>query len=363
MLNYQIQQVGLLSYYPVAGKYIKQLFHPRRIIIASKKKVVKFTINIPAQIFLLLLISGFILWSSYTVGRLIAANIALEEKARDLHLTSQLVTQQKLGEMLVSTLPVLPSAKDNKITLPNPDPRKVVMLEKKISELKDFNEEVAKRISTKTDGHIDNLENIVRQTGLNPTSIKQELNKNKKHRDAEGGPYIPSSLIEVSNNTQKMFDLLDELQDLRQIVASLPLSLPIKNAQAHSGFGHRYDPFNGNAAFHSGLDLAAPSNSEIYSTSDGVVEAAERDPAYGNMIDINHGFGIVTRYGHLKRINVKKGDKVKRGDIIGVQGSTGRSTGEHLHYEVRYNGQAINPQKFLQAGKLLEVSNSSILED
>lgn len=357
MLNYSIQQAGLFSNFPAADQYIKHLFHPRRIIIASQKKVMKFTINVPVQILLLLLFLTFIMWSSYTAGRFVAFHSAVKAQSRNI----QLVNQQKVG-MLNSSLPVA-TASGNKISLPNPDPKKIAILEQQISELKNLNEEVAKRISTKADGHIDDLESIVRQTGLNPTSIKQQINKNKKHRDAEGGPYIPSSLPKISDDTQKMFDLLDELHNLRQIVARLPLSMPIKNAEAHSGFGHRYDPFNGKLAFHSGLDLAAPSNSKVYSTSDGVVTAAERDLAYGNMIDINHGFGIVTRYGHLKMINVKKGDKVKRGDVIGIQGSTGRSTGEHLHYEVRYNGQPINPQKFLQTGKLLETNNSSIAEN
>lgn len=355
MLNYSIQQAGLFSNYTAADQYIKQLFHPRRIIIASQKKVMKFTINVPVQILLLLLISAFILWSSYTAGRFVAFHSAVKAQSRNI----QLVNQQTLGSMLNSSMPAT-AASGNKISLPNPDPKKIAILEQQISELKNLNEEVAKRISTKADGHIDDLESIVRQTGLNPTSIRQQMNKNKKYKDAEGGPYIPSSLPKISDDTQKMFNLLDDLHNLRQIVARLPLSMPIKNAEAHSKFGHRYDPFNGKLAFHSGLDLAAPSNSKVYSTSDGVVETAERDSAYGNMIDINHGFGIVTRYGHLKAINVRKGDKVKRGDVIGIQGSTGRSTGEHLHYEVRYNGRAINPQKFLQTGKLLEISNSSI---
>lgn len=358
MLNYSIQQAGLLSNYAAAEKYIKQLFHPRRIIIASPKKVVKFTINVPAQILLLTLISAFILWLSYTAGRFTAVHMALEAQTRNL----QLVNQQR---MLNSTLPVLTIAGSNKISLPNPDPKKVAILEQQITELKNFNEEMAKRVSTKADGHIDDLEYIVRQTGLNPASITRQENKNRKYKknDAEGGPYIPTAMPKIADDTQKMFDLLDELHDLRQVVARLPLSMPIKNAVERSGFGRRVDPLNGHMAFHPGLDLAAPSNSEVYSTSDGVVVSAGRDGAYGNMIDIDHGFGIVTRYGHLKHINVKKGDKVKRGDVIGIEGSTGRSTGDHLHYEVRYNGQPVNPRKFLQAGKLLEVSNSFTAEN
>lgn len=162
----------------------------------------------------------------------------------------------------------------------------------------------------------------------------------------------------ISEEASDMLDSLDRLKALRQVVANLPFGLPIENAQERSQFGHRVDPFNGRIAFHSGLDLTGADNAPILSSADGVVIEARRDGAYGNKVDIDHGFGIVTRYGHLSVIKVNEGQKVKKGQVIGIEGSTGRSTGSHLHYEVRYNGEAINPEKFLRTGRLLELGSA-----
>ena len=135
---------------------------------------------------------------------------------------------------------------------------------------------------------------------------------------------------------------------LRQIVGNLPLAMPIQNAEEQSPFGHRLDPFTRHFAFHSGLDLSGPTGAKIYSTAAGKVVAAGRDGAYGNAIDIDHGFGIVTRYGHLSKILVKEGQQVARGEVIAIQGSFDRSTGAHLHYEVRYHDSADGSQKLFE---------------
>jgi murein DD-endopeptidase MepM/ murein hydrolase activator NlpD len=118
-----------------------------------------------------------------------------------------------------------------------------------------------------------------------------------------------------------------------------------------SPFGKRVDPFNRKWSMHPGLDMAGPSGSKILATNEGIVIAASRVAGYGNMVDIEHKFGIVTRYAHLSKISVTEGDKVKKGQVIGVQGSTGRSTGDHLHYEVRIEDSPVNPVKFLKAGR------------
>lgn len=114
-----------------------------------------------------------------------------------------------------------------------------------------------------------------------------------------------------------------------------------------STIGRRTDPFTGGADYHTGLDISAPAGSPVYATADGVVTKARREGAYGNLITIDHGFGLETRYGHLSRFEVKVGDTVKRGDVIGKVGSTGRATAPHLHYEVRVNGRLLNPLQLL----------------
>jgi murein DD-endopeptidase MepM/ murein hydrolase activator NlpD len=112
-------------------------------------------------------------------------------------------------------------------------------------------------------------------------------------------------------------------------------------------FGRRSDPFTGEPDFHAGLDISTAKGQPVYATANGTVRSAERAGAYGNMVVIDHGFGLVTRYAHLHRFNVKPHTRVTRGDIIGFAGSTGRATGDHLHYEVLANGRMLNPLKFL----------------
>ena len=131
---------------------------------------------------------------------------------------------------------------------------------------------------------------------------------------------------------------------------SVPALMPVKNARHTSSFGTRSDPFKGTVAMHAGIDLAGPVGTPIYATADGVVNRAQVVGGYGNLVELNHGQGIQTRYGHLSSMMVRAGQRVKRGQLIALMGSTGRSTGSHLHYEVRIDGAAVNPTAFMQAG-------------
>ncbi len=130
----------------------------------------------------------------------------------------------------------------------------------------------------------------------------------------------------------------------------LPNSMPLPDSFMGSAFGTRIDPITGRAARHDGIDFSAPPGSPIHSAAGGVVVAAEFHPGYGNMLDVDHGNNLVTRYAHAQRLLVKQGDIVKQGQIIAEVGSTGRSTGPHLHFEVRIEGEAIDPRRYLDAG-------------
>ena len=134
-----------------------------------------------------------------------------------------------------------------------------------------------------------------------------------------------------------------------QQAMSVPSSRPLNTATLTSSYGVRSDPFRGQAAMHAGIDLAAPTGTAVYATADGMVEHASWEGGYGNMVEIEHGKGLATRFGHLSRILVHEGQMVHRGDLVALVGSTGRSTGPHLHYEVRIDGHAVNPMPFLQA--------------
>lgn len=147
---------------------------------------------------------------------------------------------------------------------------------------------------------------------------------------------------------------LDELVDLakekEKLLASIPAIQPVKNEDLKSmasGYGYRTDPFTKIRKFHEGMDFSANVGAPIYATGDGTITRANNQlSGYGNLIEITHGFGYKTRYGHLSKYNAKQGQKVKRGDIIGYVGNTGRSTGAHLHYEVYYQGKVVNPLNY-----------------
>lgn len=131
---------------------------------------------------------------------------------------------------------------------------------------------------------------------------------------------------------------------------SLPLDRPVDSFRYTSSFGTRLDPFRGNTSFHPGIDLAAPVGTPVHATAEARVTRAAFASGYGKLVVLDHGGGIETRYGHLSQIAVKVGQRVHRGDVIGRVGSTGRSTGSHLHYEIRLSSQAINPLPFLAPG-------------
>lgn len=137
--------------------------------------------------------------------------------------------------------------------------------------------------------------------------------------------------------------------DLTGPTMSVPSIKPVANMTFTSLFGVRSDPFRGTAAMHAGVDIPGPVGTPIYATADGIVGRSGWVGGYGNLVELDHGGGLQTRYGHLSRITVPAGSRVRRGDVIGLMGSTGRSTGSHLHYEVRMDGRAVNPMPYLDA--------------
>ena len=189
---------------------------------------------------------------------------------------------------------------------------------------------------------------------------------------AKGGPYRPLSssaaglpaanitlrkpranMLEapLANRIHSLVNTLDRLAALDDLFFNLPLSPPIDDYHITSGFGPRVDPFSKRWGEHDGIDLVGGSEERVRSVLPGVVTAAGKQLAYGKMVEIDHGRGIITRYGHLKKILVKVGSKVAFRQSLGIVGNTGRSTGEHLHYEIRIDGRAQDPSKFLEAGK------------
>lgn len=151
----------------------------------------------------------------------------------------------------------------------------------------------------------------------------------------------------VDDQSEEFHILWETLRELKKIQDSTPSIRPIEGGWISSKFGFRKSPFTGKREFHSGLDIANHEGTPVLATADGVVSYTGYKGLLGKSIFISHGFGIRTRYGHLSQFHVEKGQKVKRGDIIGEVGSTGRSTGPHLHYEVRLNDIPVNAEKYI----------------
>jgi murein DD-endopeptidase MepM/ murein hydrolase activator NlpD len=168
-----------------------------------------------------------------------------------------------------------------------------------------------------------------------------------------GGPFIAASLASFDSNIETLDGTLDELDTMTARLDKVPLANPAPGHPVTSTFGVRIDPFLKREAMHTGIDFGAPIGMRVKATAAGTVVEADRNGGYGNMVEIDHGGGIATRYAHLSAIMVKVGQKVERGTVIGLVGSTGRSTGPHLHYEVRRKGNAVNPARYLKAGREL----------
>ena len=177
-----------------------------------------------------------------------------------------------------------------------------------------------------------------------------------------GGPFVPARLPGVGvngfeNQLHRISLARAHINRLTRTLGSVPVRRPIDgDIDLASPFGVRTDPFNGSPAMHTGLDLHGETGEAVRATADGTVTSAGWSGGYGKVIDVDHGNGLSTRYGHLSAIDVHVGQTVRTGQIIGRVGSTGRSTGPHLHYETRVRGEAVDPQKFLRAGARLEGS-------
>lgn len=207
---------------------------------------------------------------------------------------------------------------------------------------------------------MDRLQNLA--SGAEDTATKIEdimsgtgVPINREEPSAEGGPFVePLKGSDFELSLQRLDQALDRLESVRATASRLPFTNPAPGRPITSTFGNRTDPFFGKLAMHTGIDFRFETGEPVRATGSGKVVNASAAGGYGNMVEIDHGNGITTRYGHLSKISVSVGDKVSQGEMIGRAGSTGRSTGPHLHYEVRYRGEAENPMRFIKAAAKLE---------
>jgi len=231
--------------------------------------------------------------------------------------------------------------------------RRIKNLEVRLADLQKTEEAAIQRLTDSTTNYIKTMEKVVSVAGLD---LKHLLKGYELPASGQGGPFIAAGLKDLPGKRMKErlanLDIqLTRWEALQEVMRKIPLSSPLNTFYITSGFGKRNDPINKRWASHYGLDMGGPFKSRVYSPASGVVTYAGWKGRYGKLIEIDHGAGLKTRYGHLQKISVKKGQKVDFRQKIGLLGNTGRSTGAHLHYEVVFRGRAKNPMKFIKAGR------------
>jgi murein DD-endopeptidase MepM/ murein hydrolase activator NlpD len=216
---------------------------------------------------------------------------------------------------------------------------------------------LVERMTRFADRRAARAETAIRKLGLNPRTMLTGA------RNGMGGP-----LEKLSTGAEGTLDprferlalSLARMDALERGINGIPQVMPVRMTNLSSGFGYRRDPFTGTPAMHSGLDFKGPIGAPILAAADGRVVFAGTKNGYGKVIEISHGNGLLTRYAHLSAWKVKAGQRVEAGDVIGALGNTGRSTGPHLHFEVRINDRAVNPRPFLEtAPHVLEEARAS----
>lgn len=265
-----------------------------------------------------------------------------EALARDLQSTLAFVSQT-LGRTAAERDRLESEAAAARATLAE------MQLEQKLLEQR--NDEIFATLESAVMISVEPLDNMFRAVGMDSKAILDQV---RRGYSGQGGPLMPVAFSAMdsgeidpdADRAAGILDALDRLNLYRIAAQTLPFAMPLKTSyRLTSPFGRRW------GRMHEGLDMAAPTGTPIYTPADGTVIKAGWQSGYGYMIELRHDFGTSTIYGHLSKIRVEKGQKVSRGDRIGDMGSTGRSTGSHLHYEVHVGGKAVDPMTFIKAAR------------
>ena len=204
----------------------------------------------------------------------------------------------------------------------------------------------AERLTRYADRRAARAEKAIRELGLNPQTLMSAA------RTAQGGPFVKISTGRdgsLDPRFERLALSMARMAALEQGLSGIPQFMPADMRMISSGFGYRSDPFNGHAAMHTGLDFRGPIGSPIHAAAQGTVSFVGMKQGYGRVVEISHGNGMLTRYAHMSAWRAHVGQQVAAGDVIGLIGNTGRSTGPHLHFEVRINDRAVNPRPFLES--------------
>lgn len=292
----------------------------------------------------------------------VAAERAQELAAELRQISTELSTSSGSEEELAATLASLSGALSDTVGQRDENAERLRSLEEKLSTLEfqirvedDRKERIFTQLEDAVSITLEPLEKLLSTTGRDVDTLIEGV---RQQYSGEGGPFIPAVAAPRSEDDptyERYSALMSELDrvHLMQIAASqIPFATPVNGSVRYtSGFGTRRDPINGRTRQHGGQDLAGRPGTPILAAGDGTISYAGRQSGYGNVVKIRHAFGYETVYAHLRNIDVERGQTVARGDVIGGMGNTGRSTGTHLHYEIRIGGKAVNPMPYMKAAR------------
>jgi murein DD-endopeptidase MepM/ murein hydrolase activator NlpD len=308
------------------------LFRDRDLFIHDGSKLRRFRISAPLQAAFFVMLLGLVAWASYATARLITrphvgVTAATEARTRVLEQRQALIEAALTGQTINPAM-IQAAASSGRLAKEGP-----------LARVEQQQLQQAALVAQALDVRYQVTAAELHRLGIKPAQAGRPT--------GVGGPFES-----VANPTFKaLFNSWKKLDQLQNDVIAIPSDKPIRASVVFtSGYGVRSDPFHAGAAMHPGIDLAGAYGTPIYATADGtVLRAGWNSGGYGNLVELDHGRGITTRYGHMSAILVHAGDHVTRGEQIGRMGSTGRSTGNHLHYEVRIDGRPVNPIPFMKS--------------
>ncbi len=397
-----------LEAFPVKPQYTekKPFFSPKEIILRGENHAMVFRISSHMQVLFLLLLFLIGGWSSYSYFMYHKSDKIITTQSQQLGRSQEayanLMTEfVALNKNVNKILDSLSQNKTNKADMQSYQ-QQATMIADKIKEITQNNswlsdEAVEERASlydamlqrdlaaSERDELKQQLEDLTEQVAeMRSVEMEvfskiesissREVNKMKKalnevnqalkekglyfnslsHKRSSGGPYIPNSPVlhqdkELNDKITAIFENMEDIDYYKQVVEKTPIGKPVWSYWVTSKFGIRLDPFKKSKATHKGIDLASITGTKIRTRAKGKVTRAETVKGYGLMVEIDHGNGFKTKYAHMNKMYVQKGDEVEVGDAVGEVGSTGRSTGPHLHYEILYRGTPVDPMPFMQA--------------
>ena len=286
--------------------------------------------------------------------RLVASRTAVRQQLTELNAAPKPVSERPLatggiGEALHDRSRI--QAESSRLTA------RLNTIDERLSELHVAQQSAMTKLARRALANLDDVRAMIAGLGLDVARVLGRTAA--RPQSGVGGPFVPASPSDASPAVQAGFGAADRAvarwEGVQRALRSLPLGAPVPQVSVMSPFGRRVDPFNGLAAFHSGVDLGGTMGMPVHATAPGRVTFAGTNGGYGRMVEIDHGQGLVTRYAHLSRLMVRPGDRVHYGQTIGLMGSSGRSTGVHVHYEVLVDGKPRDPMKFIQAGSYVFV--------